>query len=93
MSVHPYVDFLRDDPIGRALIEEGHDQGRAEGAAQGQERTLLSLLRHRFGAGAEIATVARVLSAWEDTDAAVAAIAAATDPAALLALPAPPPRP
>lgn len=63
---------------------QGWEQGQAQGRVQGGERVLLALLRTRFGDDPDAQAAARMLSGWDDVEAAVAAINSATDPASLL---------
>jgi hypothetical protein len=63
---------------------QGWEQGQAQGRVQGGERVLLALIRTRFGDGPDAQAAARMLSGWDDVEAAVAAINSATDPASLL---------
>lgn len=93
MAVHPYVERFREEPWAQELIKQGREQGReqgweqgqADGVMQGGERVLLAIIRTRFGYASEAEAIARMLSGWDDADAAVAAINAASDPATLLA--------
>jgi hypothetical protein len=100
MDVHPYVERFRDEDWAQELVRESREQALAQGQAQGQaqgweqgqalgrvqggERVLLALIRTRFGDGPDAQAAARMLSGWDDVEAAVAAINSATDPASLL---------
>jgi hypothetical protein len=64
-------------------LEQGREQGLERGLEQGRELLLLRVIKQRFGDGPEASTAAHHLVGWNDDDAALAAIAAATDLAEL----------
>ena len=67
MTTETVTAFYRQTEMGQAV----HNQGLEQGLEQGAARTLIALLRSRFGDHAEIPTIAEHLAQSLDDDARI----------------------